>query len=32
MELNFFIRKLIKGTFILQEYDFDIIHKLDKVN
>jgi hypothetical protein len=32
MELNQFIRKLVKWAFILQEYDFDIIHRLGGVN
>jgi hypothetical protein len=32
MESNRLTRKLAKWAFILQEYDFDIIHKLGKVN
>ncbi len=32
MKLNRLIRKLAKWAFILQEYDFDIIHRPRKVN
>jgi hypothetical protein len=32
MKLYRFIRKLAEWAFILQEYDFDIIHKLGRVN
>jgi hypothetical protein len=32
MELDQFTSKLAKWAFILYEYDFDIIHKVDRVN
>jgi hypothetical protein len=32
MESNQLTRKLVRWAFILQEYDFDIIHMLGKVN
>jgi hypothetical protein len=32
MESNQLMGKLARWTFILQEYDFDIIHKLSRVN
>ncbi len=32
MELNQLTGKLAKWVFILQEYDFNIIHKVDRVN
>lgn len=31
-KLNCFIGKLVKWVFILQEYDFDIIHSANRVN
>jgi hypothetical protein len=32
VESNFFTRKLAKWTLILQKYNFDIIHKVGRVN
>jgi hypothetical protein len=32
MESDQLTGKLVKWAFILQEYDFDIIHKADKAN
>jgi hypothetical protein len=32
MELNHSIRKLARWVFILWEYKFNIVHKVDKVN
>ncbi len=32
MKSNFFTRKLAKWAFILQKYNFDIIHKVGRVN
>ncbi len=32
MELDRFTRKLVKWAFTFQEYDFDIVHKVNRVN
>jgi hypothetical protein len=32
MELNHSIRKLVKCVFIMWEYNFNIVHRVDKVN
>ncbi len=32
MESNQLTRKLVRWAFILQEYDFDIVHKASRVN
>jgi hypothetical protein len=32
MESNQFIRKLVKWALLLYEYDFDVVHKVSRIN